>query len=134
MNRLQSSPTCLESHQHQHYVNHESRNISASWFAGASLVAPLVAQLVKRLPAVWETWVQSPGLGRSPGEGNGNPLQYSCLESSVDRGAWWAAVHGVAKNWTQLRNYLSLSLFMVCWGFHLIICLFRALSLFTQRT
>ena len=39
-----------------------------------------------------------PGWGRSPGEGNGNPLQYSCLENSVDRGAWWATVHGVAKS------------------------------------
>ena len=38
-----------------------------------------------------------PGLGRSPGEGNGNPLQYSCLENPVDRGAWRATVHGVAK-------------------------------------
>src|SRR5574337_201191 len=38
-----------------------------------------------------------PGSGRSPGEGNGNPLQYFCLENSVDRGAWWATVHGVAK-------------------------------------
>ena len=38
-----------------------------------------------------------PGLGRSPGEGNGNPLQYSCLENSADRGAWWATVHGVAE-------------------------------------
>ena len=37
-----------------------------------------------------------PGLGRSPGEGNGNPLQYSCLENSMDRGAWWATVHGIA--------------------------------------
>ena len=37
-----------------------------------------------------------PGLGRYPGEGNGNPLQYSCLENSMDRGAWWAIVHGVA--------------------------------------
>ena len=35
-----------------------------------------------------------PGLGRSPGEGNGYPLQYSCLETSMDRGAWWATVHG----------------------------------------
>ena len=42
-----------------------------------------------------------PGLGRSPGEGNGNPLQYSCLESSMDRGAWRATVHGVAKSQTQ---------------------------------
>ena len=41
-----------------------------------------------------------PGLGRSPGEGNGNPLQYSCLENPMDRGAWWATVHGVAKNQT----------------------------------
>ena len=38
-----------------------------------------------------------PGLGRSPGEGNGNPLQYSCLENPMDGGAWWAAVHGVAR-------------------------------------
>ena len=38
-----------------------------------------------------------PGLGISPGEGNGNPLQYSCLENSIDRGAWWATVHGVTK-------------------------------------
>ena len=41
-----------------------------------------------------------PGSGRSPGEGNGNPLQYSCLESSMDKGAWWATVHGVAKSQT----------------------------------
>jgi len=41
-----------------------------------------------------------PGLGRSPGEGNGYPLQYSCLENPMDRGAWWATVPGVAKSWT----------------------------------
>ena len=45
-----------------------------------------------------------PASGRSPGEGNGNPLQYSCLENPVDRGAWQATVHGVAKGWTQLSN------------------------------
>ena len=39
-----------------------------------------------------------PGSGRSPGEGHDNPLQYSCLENPMDRGAWWATVHGVAKN------------------------------------
>ena len=44
------------------------------------------------------------GSRRSPGEGNGNPLQYSCLENSMDRGAWWATVHGVAKDQTQLSR------------------------------
>ena len=44
------------------------------------------------------------GLGRSPGEVNGNLLQYSCLENPMDRGVWWAAVHRVAKSWTQLRD------------------------------
>ena len=38
-------------------------------------------------------------------EGNGSPLQYSCLENPMDRGAWWAAVHGVSKNWTQLSDF-----------------------------
>ena len=46
-----------------------------------------------------------PGLGRSPGEGNGNPFQYSCLENRTDRGAWWAAVHGVAKSRTRLSDF-----------------------------
>ena len=41
-----------------------------------------------------------PGWGRSPGGGNDNPLQYSCLWNSMDRGAWWATVHGFAKSWT----------------------------------
>ena len=45
-----------------------------------------------------------PRLGRCPGEGNGNPLQYSCLENTMDRGAWWARVHGVAKSWTRLHD------------------------------
>ena len=42
-----------------------------------------------------------PGLGRFPGEGNGNPLQYSCLENSIDIEAWWATVHGIAKSQTR---------------------------------
>ena len=54
-----------------------------------------------------------PGSGRSPGEGNGNPLQYSCLENPMDREAWWATVHGVPKSWTHLSDFtffhLSLS-------------------------
>ena len=66
--------------------------------------ASLVAQMVKNLPATQETWVQSLGWGRSPGEGNGYPLQYSCLENSMDREAWWTIVHGVAKNRTRLSD------------------------------
>ena len=46
-----------------------------------------------------------PGLGRFPGEGNGNLLQYSCLENHMDGGAWWATVHGVAKSQTRLSNF-----------------------------
>ena len=46
----------------------------------------------------------NPGLGRSPGEGQGNPLQYSCLENPMDRGAWWATVHVVTKSWTRLND------------------------------
>ena len=69
------------------------------------------------------------GLGRSPGGGNGNPLQYSFLENPMDRGAWQAVVHGVTKNWTRLstaqhkrghniENYILQPLFYVdeAWG------------------
>ena len=51
-----------------------------------------------------------PGSGRSPG-GNGNPFQYSCLENPMDRGVWWAVVHGVAKSRTQLSDFTFYSLF-----------------------
>ena len=47
-----------------------------------------------------------PGLGRSPGEGNGNPLQYSSLENPMDRGAWQATAHGVTKSWTRLSDFI----------------------------
>ena len=46
-----------------------------------------------------------PESGKSPGEGNGNPLQYSCLENPMDGGAWWATVHRVAKSRTRLSNF-----------------------------
>ena len=55
---------------------------------------------VKNSPAVQET-DSIPGSGRSPGGGNGNPLQYSCLGNLIDRGTWWATVHSVTKSWTQ---------------------------------
>ena len=50
-----------------------------------------------------------PGSGRSPGEGNGNPLQYSCLENPMEGGAWWAAVYGVAQSWARLKQLSSSS-------------------------
>ena len=58
-----------------------------------------------------------PGWGRSPGEGNDNPLQYSCLENPMDGGTWWATVHGVAKSRTQLSdltNYMPLKSQCAC--------------------
>ena len=61
--------------------------------------------MVKNLPANAEDMGSIPGSGRSHGGGNGNPLQYSCLENPMDRGAWQATVHGVAKSQTQLRDY-----------------------------
>ena len=66
-----------------------------------------MAQMVKNLPANagGAGDVDSiPKLGRSPGEGNGNPLQYSCLRNPMDRGVWQATVHGVAKSQTRLSN------------------------------
>ena len=49
-----------------------------------------------------------PGLGRSSREGNGNPLQYSCLENLIDRGAGWATAHSVAKSWMRLSEYYQI--------------------------
>ena len=69
--------------------------------------ASQVALVVKNLPANsgdLRNVGLIPGLERSPGEGNGNPAQYSCLENPMDRGAWQATVHGVAKCQTQLKQ------------------------------
>ena len=60
--------------------------------------------MVKTLPANAGDVGSIPGLGRFPGEGNGNLLQYSCLGNLMNRGAWWAKVHRVAKSWTQLSK------------------------------
>ena len=59
--------------------------------------------MVKNLPTMQETQVRSLGWF-DPGERNGNPFHYSCLENPMDRGAWQATVHGVARSWTQLSD------------------------------
>ena len=60
--------------------------------------------VVKNPPTNAEDVSSIPGSGRSPGEGNGNPLQYSFLENPIYRGDWQAMAHGVAKSWTQLSD------------------------------
>ena len=65
-----------------------------------------MAQTLKCLPTMHAGDPDSfPGSGRSPGEGNGNSLQYTCLENPMDGGAWWATVHGVTKSRTLLSNF-----------------------------
>ena len=70
-------------------------------------MASLVTQMVKNLPAMQETQVQSLGQEDSPGEGHGCPLQYSCLENSMDRRVWRAAVHGIAYLYTINNKTVS---------------------------
>ena len=60
--------------------------------------------VVKNLLVNTEDTDSIPALGRPSGEGNGNPLQYSCLGNPMDREAWWAVVHGVTKSWIRLSN------------------------------
>ena len=84
-----------------------------NWLVTPAFRASQVALVVKNLPASAGDVRDSgliPGLGRSPGGGNGNPLQYSCLENPMDRGAWQATVHRVAKSRTQLSTHACVHL------------------------
>ena len=79
------------------WIRYISILVYHSWgFPGGSVV--------KNPPAHAGDLGSIPGSGRSPGDGNGNPLQYSCLENPMDRGAWWATVNEVAKDWTHLSD------------------------------
>ena len=76
--------------------------------------------------------VRSLGREDSPGEGNGNPLQYSCLENPMDGGVWWATDHGVAKDWTQQSDFTFTFFHFACEPKHVRIVLHsnsRAISL-----
>ena len=89
------------------WVNHEWMNewVSSLRRNFSSLLrTSLVAQMVKASAYNAGDLGLIPGLGRSTGDGNGNPLQYSCLKNLMDRGAWWATVHGVAKSQTWLKQ------------------------------
>ena len=63
-----------------------------------------VAQMIKESACNMGDLGSIPGAGRSSGEKNGNPLQYSCLKNPMDRGAWQATICGITKSWTQLNN------------------------------
>ena len=104
-------------------IHLKNSDLRSRWVIGAScwwyfydsrgiLGASRVALVVKNLPANAGDRTSAgsiPGSGRSPERGHGNPLQYSCHENPIDRGAWWARVHGVAKSQTPLK-WVSMSI------------------------
>ena len=65
--------------------------------------------MVRNLPTIQEDPASIPGLGKSLGEGNGNPIQYFGLKDPMDKGAQWAIDHGVANSWTRLRNLTQMN-------------------------
>ena len=98
----------------------------SSWLWFLLLWASQVALVVKYPPASAGDLRDSgliPGLGRSPGKGNGNPLQYSCLENPMDRGAYWATVCRIAKSWTWLKQLSTHLLpWIAFWPWLIIFC------------
>ena len=91
----------------------ESSTTSKTWICHtpATVWAAPGASAVKNLPANVGKAGSIPGLGKSPGVGNGNAFQYCYLGNPMDRGSWWATVHGVAKNRTQLSDFHFVSFF-----------------------
>ena len=108
MSQGQSTPApCIVSTKHDSWPLAKVFNIITSL-----TLASQVVLVVKNLPAIAGDTKDTgsiPGSGRPPGEGNGNPLQYSCLENSMGRGTWQATVHGAAKSWTLLSTHYSLA-------------------------
>jgi len=109
---LHPYPNLLKSSEHKH-VSH----LYFSTSVPTSTSASFVKSILKIFPGGSEVKASAsnvgdpgliPRLGRSPGEGNGNPLQYSCLENPMDGEAWWATVHGVAMSRTRLSDFTYL--------------------------
>ena len=94
--------------------------LQRSAFFSVQLSHPYMTTIYYRIPFIWNSrtgnlwWKNIKNMVASVGEGNGNPLQYSCLESPMDRGAWWAAVRGAAKSQTRLKR-LSMQACRVLW-------------------
>ena len=91
-----------------------SQRVRHDWATSPHLTSQVVL-VVKNLPvnaADVRVVDLIPELGRSPGEGHDNPLQYSCLKNSMDRGGWWAAVHGITNSWTCLK-WLSMHALLI---------------------
>ena len=96
------------------------------WWEGASQVVHW-KRICLPMQEAPETRVLIPGSGKSPGKGNGNPLQYSCVGNPMERGAWWAVVHGVAKRQTWL------STLSICWGDRRGVFLMGLMSIFIKE-
>ena len=96
---------------HRLYVVHQAplsmKFSGQAYWSGSPFISPRDLQNPGIEPGDQGDPGSIPGLGRSPGEGNGNPLQYSCPENSMDIGAWVATVHGVRKSRTGLSDFLS---------------------------
>ena len=90
-------------HHRLRFIFQAGERLSHPWFQRASQVALMVKSMPAKAGDTREMGL-SPGLGKSPGGGNGNPFQNSCLENSRDRGVWQATVHGVAKSQTRLQR------------------------------
>ena len=108
--KWQTTPVFLprKSHGQRSLVSMGSQRVRHDW-ATSLFFTSLVAQTVKRLPTMRETRLRSLGWEDPLEKEMATPLQYSCLENPMDRGAWWAAVHGVTKSQTRLSEYSTLT-------------------------